>query len=248
MRKFHARSAVSRGRRVEWILVSLALMTASIGILVGCSTESRIKIKNVIFTGIPPAQEEEATEEAEQAQAVQSPVEDQASRQERFRDALVSRYWQHRPYAEGECGSCHNLGQSMSFGENRNSTSGASGAPSSVSSRLLLPKRELCISCHTEHGAQFARDSGLKQHLPSAAGFCTSCHNPHQSLRKFMLLKADNNELCGGCHNPVTMSAVHAENPPQDCISCHNAHVGTTKKLLKSNGQELTLLDGGGGE
>jgi predicted CXXCH cytochrome family protein len=59
-----------------------------------------------------------------------------------------------------------------------------------------------------------------------------------------MLLKADNAELCGGCHNPATLTAVHQTNPGQDCVECHNAHVGVTSKLLNSDGAELALLYG----
>jgi predicted CXXCH cytochrome family protein len=61
-----------------------------------------------------------------------------------------------------------------------------------------------------------------------------------------MLLRTDNRELCGDCHNPATLTQIHAVNAEQDCIGCHNAHVGVTSKLLRSDAQELTLLYGGG--
>jgi len=241
------KNAIMPDRRICKLLVILVFSVALLAVVVSCSTEARYKIKTVIFTGVPPLPGQTATDEVDPAQANQSALDEQKARQEQHREALVSKYWQHAPYAKGECGSCHDLAQSGSFGENRDSTSQAPAARKSVSvsSRLMLPTRELCVSCHTQHRAEFARSAGLQQHLPDAAGFCTSCHNPHQSLRQYLLLKADNSELCGGCHAPATMSAVHTEDPQQDCMDCHNAHVGVTKKLLRADGQEPAIYYGG---
>ena len=111
-----------------------------------------------------------------------------------------------------------------------------------------MPTQQLCISCHSQHAAAFAGERSLQQHPPSAVGACTNCHSPHQSLRQYMLLKADNLELCGGCHNPATMTPVHTVDPARDCIDCHNAHVGVTSQLLKSDAKELALLYGGGSD
>lgn len=215
--------------------------------LVGCSTEARYRIKTVIFTGVPPPQGESSTDEGATAEAQPTADAEQMARQQRHREATINRYWQHGPYAAGECGRCHSLVQSKSFLGNRDATSQgpASASPVSASSRLALPPSQLCVSCHTQHGADFARGSGLKQHLPAAAGACTTCHNPHQSLRRFMLLKADNRELCGGCHSSTTLTQIHDANAEQDCISCHNAHVGVTSKQLRSDAEELSLLYGG---
>ncbi len=244
------RQAIMPDRPVRRLLLMLTLAVAIIGVVVGCSTEARHKIKTVVFTGVPPLQEEQATDGTEQAQEPQTAATEQMARQQQHREALVSPYWQHGPFAAGECGRCHSLGQSKSFLGNRDTTNEAppAGTTESASSRLTMPPQQLCITCHTQHGATFARDRGLQQHLPVAAGLCTGCHDPHQSLRQYMLLGADNLELCSGCHNPVTLSPVHTEKPKQDCIDCHNAHVGVTSKLLGSDARELTLLYGGGND
>lgn len=229
------------------LLVMFALAVALAFVVGGCSTEARYRIKTVIFTGVPPLHGEQAAEEGGQPDPLQAAKAEQMARQQQHRDALISKYWQHGPFAAGECGRCHSLGQSKSFLGNRDATSQkpSSVNPVSASSRLTLPPAQLCVNCHSEHGVTFARDSRLQQHLPAAAGACTGCHSPHQSLRRYMLLKTDNRALCGGCHKPMTLTPVHAANPEQDCINCHNAHVGVTSKLLRSDGQELTLLYGG---
>ena len=233
-------------RPVRRLLVMLTIAVALVSVALGCSTEARYKIKTVIFTGVPPLYEEQTGDEAAPAEEIQSATDAQIARQQQHRDALVSRYWQHGPFAAGECGRCHSLGQSKSFLGDTSPANPAAYTTNSVSasSRLLLPKQKLCINCHSQHGAANLADRGLKQHLPAAAGMCTGCHNPHQSLRRYMLLKADNAELCGGCHNPATLTTVHLANPEQDCVECHNAHVGVTSKLLNSDGAELPLLYG----
>lgn len=230
------------------LLVMFTLGVALAGVVVGCSTEARYRIKTVVFTGVPPLHGEKPTDEGGPPDPQQTANAEQMARQQQHREASISRYWQHGPFAAGECGRCHSLDQSRSFRGNRDATSQepSSANPVSASSRLTLPTPQLCISCHTQHGVAFARDSGLQQHLPAAAGACTACHSPHQSLRRYMLLRTDNRELCGSCHNPMTLTQVHAVNPEQDCIGCHNAHVGVTSKLLRSDAQELTLLYGGG--
>jgi predicted CXXCH cytochrome family protein len=230
------------------VLVKLLLVVLSAAAVVGCSTEARYRIKTIIFTGVPPLHEEQAKDGAKQPQPTQTANAEQIARQQEHRESLRTRYWQHGPFAAGQCERCHSLGQSKSFLGNRATISEAPAPVTTVSasSRLVFPPRQLCINCHSQHGAASVRDLGLQQHLPAAAGMCTGCHNPHQSLRQYMLLGADNHELCSGCHNPETLSPVHTENPGQDCIVCHNAHVGVTSKLLSSDAKDLMLLYGGG--
>ncbi|MFQ5548702.1 MAG: cytochrome c3 family protein [Woeseia sp.] len=229
-------------------LVMLIFGLALASVVVGCSTEARHRIKNIIFTGVPPLHEEQSRDGPEQPESAQVANAEQMARQQQHREALVSPYWQHGPYAAGECGLCHSLDQSTSFLGNRDD---ASQAPTrrqsgSVSSRLNMPTQQLCISCHAQHSAAFARERGLKQHLPAAIGACTHCHNPHQSLRQYMLLGADNRELCTGCHNPETLPPVHSGTSGQDCLACHNAHVGVKGRLFRFDVPELTLLYGRG--
>ena len=230
------------------LLVVLILIIAITSLVLGCSTATRHRIKSIVFTGVPPLHGEESAQQTEPDGTAQTAAVAQMARQQQYREALVSRYWQHGPFAAGECERCHSLGQSTSFLGSRGTVTAAPSPVASVSaaSRLLMPPEKLCVSCHSQHGTAFARKRGLQQHAPSASGACTGCHSPHQSLRRYMLLRADNHELCGGCHDPATLTSVHTDNPAQDCISCHNAHVGSKSSLLRSDAQELRLLYGPG--
>ena len=231
------------GWHTRRLLVMLALAVISAAVVVGCSTEARYKIKTIVFTGVPPLHEEQNKEGEAPADPQQTARAEQQVRQQQHRDALVSRYWQHGPFAAGECDRCHSLGQSTSFLGNRNATNEPPPAATvSAASRLSLPPSQLCVTCHTQHAAAFVLELGLEHHQPAADGACTGCHNPHQSLRQYMLHKADNAELCGGCHSPSTLTHTHTAVQEQDCIGCHNAHVGVTSKLLNSDARELTLL------
>lgn len=223
----------------------LLLVIFTAGAVASCSADARYRLKTIIFTGVPPLEEEGAPDEVgtTDQQAVNA---DQLARQQAHRDALIPRYWQHGPFAAGECERCHSLGQSTSFlGERSAASSSAASATTTLApSRLTMPRQQLCFTCHTQFSSSRAATHGLAQHQPVAEGECTGCHNPHQSLRQYMLLKADNRELCAGCHEPTALSAAHIATPERDCIDCHNAHVGMTPKLLRSDARELRLLYG----
>jgi len=227
-------------------LVLLAVFAVFLGIAVGCSTGARYKLKTVIFTGVPPLNEEQATGEPQPARDPRVVAAERAAKEQQRRESFLPQFWQHGPFAAGECGRCHGLAQSKSFSGNAAAASGSSTSVNTVSasSRLTMPKEQLCASCHSQHSSDFAQGRGLQQHPPSADGLCTGCHSPHQSLRRYMLLKADNIELCSGCHSPDTLTAAHAANPQQDCVECHNAHVATSDHLLKSEAGEIALLYG----
>lgn len=227
-------------------LVLLAVAAVFLGIAVGCSTEARYKLKTVIFTGVPPLHEEQVTGEPEAAQDPRLTAAERAAREQQRRESFLPRYWQHGPFAAGECGRCHSLAQSKSFSGNPAAASGSSSSINTVSasSRLTMPKQQLCASCHSQHSSSFAQGRGLRQHAPSAIGLCTVCHSPHQSLRQYMLLKADNVELCSGCHSPVALATTHTADLQQDCVECHNPHVGKGDRLLRSDAEEIALLYG----
>jgi predicted CXXCH cytochrome family protein len=132
-------------------------------------------------------------------------------------------FWLHGPYAAGECSSCHDL---------------------SSPDTLTLPVQALCVHCHAEHGAEAAQARGLRLHEPALEGRCTACHHPHLAPRRYMLLAADNQALCARCHDRAALLAdpAHMEAPGEDCLACHNAHVGTTPALLTSDFDEVRRL------
>jgi predicted CXXCH cytochrome family protein len=69
----------------------------------------------------------------------------------------------HAPYEMGQCGVCHGAGNGRAPGP------------------LVKPGNALCFDCHDEFR------KAVKGH-PAATGACTSCHSPHNSKKKKLLL------------------------------------------------------------
>jgi predicted CXXCH cytochrome family protein len=67
---------------------------------------------------------------------------------------------------------------------------------------LRLPEAVLCSGCHESH-AKFAHPMGPNVPDPRRPGrslSCLSCHAPHASEFKAMLLAGPDRDLCVGCH------------------------------------------------
>ncbi|MGA1823171.1 MAG: cytochrome c3 family protein [bacterium] len=85
--------------------------------------------------------------------------------------------------------------------------------------------QERCLTCHTD----------LKQKMSSSQHFknctCISCHNPHTSKFKFLLLDIPQT-LCLSCHKKEKESSlehVHKPFKKGECLTCHDPH---TNNLL----------------
>ena len=226
------------------LLLMFALACMTVPSLNACTAQSRYKLKTIVFTGVPPL--EPASEEQEAAAEPQVVNANQLAKQQRHREAMVSQFWTHGPFAAGECERCHALGQSTSFGAYAGSTisPGDTASGRSSGSRLVVKSTRLCTTCHEQHDRSAVRQRGLNHHRPAATGRCMDCHHPHQSLRRFMLRGTDT-EMCGQCHNLPMPDVTHTDAGDQMCTSCHNAHVSTEPALLKSERNELSLLYGG---
>ena len=113
----------------------------------------------------------------------------------------------HYPYAERECGSCHDPG---SLG------------------RMLEPQPELCYMCHEELGSVYP-----VLHGPVGGGYCTACHDPHSSPGP-ALLRITGQELCFYCHaeEDVLKNEVHGDLDGMACTDCHNPHGGEDQFIL----------------
>lgn len=217
------------------------------GATVGCSRETRYEILTFFFTGVPPLDGEGRT--AEQAAAVDSQALAQAAalarREEslRLRRAELERAlrWSHGPYAAGACGACHSVAGSVAF-RSAKSTGAALSAVGSAQQRLIAPKHELCLTCHSEKSADAINARGLRPHAPVGSGLCVGCHSPHQTARRYMLLGEDNVDLCTQCHEKSGIwerTPLHAEAQDPDCLGCHNPHVGRSATVLRSEYDEL---------
>lgn len=77
----------------------------------------------------------------------------------------------------------------------------------------------------------------LVLHQPYAEEQCSECHD----MRSGMKLKAKTKELCFTCHDDFLEKAVVKHSPVEngECLSCHDPHQTTVKKLVKKAGKEM---------
>lgn len=194
--------------------------------LPGCSHQ----VLTFFFTGVPePGQEEVA------ADSTVTP-----RKRERVRR---SSSFAHGPFGAGSCDLCHQSRGGSVFSQPDGSA--VSTDSRSVSPRLVQPLVELCVGCHSDHRPTATKASGLWQHGPVANRQCTVCHSPHQSARRFMLLKNSNVAMCGQCHSgsDLRLTPQHADDPTAECTECHNPHAGKSPLMLKGEYDERSRFD-----
>jgi len=130
----------------------------------------------------------------------------------------------HTPFANGECGSCHER-------EDANN-------PGPVAKK----GNALCLECHEDFEAV------LKRKHPHAAATeaCLSCHNPHNA-RQAKLLVDGSDTLCLSCHHEQKTLAMDAPVKHEvvaqgaRCTTCHNAHAAEEEHLLNEPQVPLCL-------
>lgn len=121
----------------------------------------------------------------------------------------------HKPYADEQCKSCHKEGGGRAFDV------GSLDA-------------KMCLECHKEEKTPHAY-----KHAVIAHPECLWCHDPHQSEQK-LLLRGVAPALCMQCHDHSILPVnppVH-QDPASDCLSCHYAHGGADRRLLKPGAEE----------
>jgi predicted CXXCH cytochrome family protein len=177
-------------------------------LLGGCAAETRYRIADFLFDGVPPpagAQAQEAQpespEEAVQPEGRLPQGQPPAAAPGALKQAAVIAST-HKPFGERACASCHDRGSS---------------------NRLVREGNELCFGCHRGiiTGKRVA-------HVPALAE-CLLCHMPHKS-ENVRLLQQPLPELCLMCHDREAMLQVHGE--IGDCLSCHNPHESDEDRLL----------------
>jgi len=206
---------MSRCRSGFWWLCCFTLLSTLV--TAGCSPEARHQVLTIFFTGVPPlGWEEEAQRLAEAGMA--------GGRLPRRDD---SGGFVHGPYGARECGSCHEMVPPPRAGEKSTRI---------VVGQFVLPRGEMCISCHTEKTADRARTAGLWRHGPSDN--CLSCHHPHASGQAALLRRAVG-ELCLSCHSEGLIHAAELHEGLTACMDCHNPHLGQSPMMLRWDYEEI---------
>lgn len=113
----------------------------------------------------------------------------------------------HPPFRDKDCASCHDekhLGQ------------------------LVAEEPQLCYQCHDNNIGKHSF-----RHGPAGA-YCTSCHQPHKSEAKMLLLN-DGEDLCFNCHDSdlVTENSIHENIKKDKCLDCHNPHSSENRFMLQ---------------
>jgi len=100
---------------------------------------------------------------------------------------------------------------------------------------------ELCFDCHKELKKG---QSDKYVHFLFKEGKCSTCHNPHVSKIKALMVD-EIDSLCMGCHedisNLVKNSKVHSALRENNCTECHFAHSGENKYLLVKEEKSLCI-------
>ncbi|MDI6891792.1 MAG: cytochrome c3 family protein [Actinomycetota bacterium] len=128
----------------------------------------------------------------------------------------------HSPYGNVYCTSCHTPHK---LGEK---------------SKLVVPLKELCLSCHPGIGKQLNLSF---VHDPVGKGNCLDCHEPHVADYQY-LLKKSSKDLCVACHRFVkefTMADTHLPFLNRQCLSCHVAH-GSEEDHGLIKGQKILCI------
>jgi predicted CXXCH cytochrome family protein len=223
-----------------------------IGVLIlclsGCNQNTKQKMLNFFFTGVPTPEEierqkKEAEEKRKRKEGEKKPSETGIAKisEVRSKEKEVSiktqKVYSHTPYTEGRCNGCHRS-SSGSFtvfrSKKSSSTFSEGGGKPGV---LVAPRKKLCIKCHEYLTPDKALLSGLWLHTTAAEGDCDACHAPHQSGYPSILLSKPG-EICQECHSDEKTMNIPDHSKPGECLDCHNPHLGKNRLLLKKDYQE----------
>ena len=188
----------------------LSLALAGVLLNTACNTPANHRLLTIFFDGVPPLNAGTNTAPA----AAANPESDQpAVVPVKTNAPPVDNFTVHPPFQQRKCIECHQSSSGMG---------------------LRLPAPQLCWNCHKD----FLADQKVK-HQPVESGDCASCHDPHQSPNKNLLLKIGK-ELCLNCHDDplANMKFKHEAVESGECLDCHAPHATNFKGLLKKSVKE----------
>jgi predicted CXXCH cytochrome family protein len=214
--------------------IIISTLLVSILLIAGCDKYTRYKVATFFFTGVPPIYEEDPL--AEKKEEIRRPL--RKGKLERLPPIIPA--FVHGPYGTGECELCHETTATAAFRRpEKKKARIITGVSQSIAGRLVMPVKDLCIECHITKSQPSAFKRRLWLHGPVASGMCTICHNAHQSPFRYMLLKESSIELCTQCHTKGYITEIEEHKRDEECISCHNPHLGKNRFLLKKDYTEI---------
>ena len=145
----------------------------------------------------------------------------------------------HGPKAAGECYHCHQKSTGPGYGRKGKRRQGVPTLNETMPGNVKGSISKLCIECHVTKTARSAVDNELWLHGPLAAGICNSCHHHHSSRYNYMLVSKSSRDLCSRCHAEGFLTQSDEHKGSDECISCHNPHLGKNRYLLKKDYVEV---------
>ncbi|HEX9306798.1 MAG TPA: cytochrome c3 family protein [Anaeromyxobacter sp.] len=162
----------------------------------------------------------------------------------------------HRPVEQGGCTTCHQPHGSATAGKLLEREVPDLCARCHKVDQPIFAKQHggypvgkaRCTSCHDPHGSD-ARGMLYDQvHAPVANGMCARCHDAPQTVvatvsggKPVFKTRQQGSALCAGCHSEkvnAMMAQGRVHRPlveGQGCLTCHNPHATTQRKLVKAN-------------
>lgn len=189
------------------IAASVAIILGAILLTAGCASDTRHKWLTVFFDGVPPAGGKTNVPANVSAPAEAAPTNNVPTPAPLPPADLSS---VHPAFRDQKCSQCHQSNTGMG---------------------LKASQPALCWTCHKD----FLAGAKVK-HQPVMDGECLSCHDPHRSDNKKLLLKTGK-ELCMTCHDDplVGKKFKHQAVEAGECLDCHSPHATNFKGLLKQS-------------
>ena len=103
---------------------------------------------------------------------------------------------------------------------------------------LTADMPDLCFQCHDSSSMEMA-----SVHAPVSAGMCASCHDPHSSNQKKLLVSTIP-EVCFGCHDEgeFTKTTEHSPSAEGQCGFCHAPHSSDNAHYLNYPLEDLCMM------
>ncbi len=123
------------------------------------------------------------------------------------------------------CGECHGVAHSVV--------------------KAFLASKQICVNCHVNRTAEYAEANNLWLHAPVTKENCIFCHHHHPRSSQSpipYLLRNIPEKLCTTCHSKGLIRQSKSHQESNDCIKCHNPHLGKNKSLLIKDYKEEKRL------